>query len=369
METFLRRLEILNFLRSRREATSTEELIQHLVSAGYLDASARQSKSLQRLIQRDMQFLLGDYDEEDDVHSNEFGLQVHRGLGKSQLWQLEPYSHLQYDFERMPAYMALTLRIAERHLTPVLPSGTRQELQQVFAQAEQKLALSEQKLSRQQYQRLTRAVEFFQRGQRLQAADFDSKVLDRIYQAILHGKRLHITYRSASGVKDYELHPYGVAIMLPKLYLVATKHLPEQAEQANQTPTDFRSFLLHKIDEASVSPLSNNVPADFSMKDYLDAGNMDVFLDHTDTQSYQLRIDLFVDDAHSLLSDLHDSPISPLQQLEIVSDQHWQLQAEVRRTIQLRNWLLSLGPLARINQPDIIRDDLLGWLDAMRARY
>ncbi len=364
METFLRRLEILNFLRGRREATSTDELIHHLVAAGYLDESARQSRSQQRLIQRDMQFLLGDYDEEEDLYSNEFGLQASRGQGKSQLWQLEPYSALQYDFERMPAYMALTLRIAERHLTPVLPSGTRQELQQVYAQAEQKLTQSEQKLSRQQYQRLTRAVEFFQRGQRLQAADFDSSVLDRIYQAILHGKRLHISYRSGNGLKDYELHPYGVAIMLPKLYLVATKHGEEQAA----TP-DFRSFLLHKIDSATVSNYSNAVPGDFSMKDYLEAGNMDVFIEHQDTTLYQLELDLFVVSQHSLLTDLRDSPISPLQQLEQIDETHWRLSAEVRRTIQLRNWLLSLGPLAKVQQPAVIREDVLAWLEATRERY
>ncbi len=366
MDTFLRRLEILNYLRRHREPVATDTLLQHLIDAGYLDQSVRQSRSQQRLIQRDLQFLLGDYDAEEQSYSNEFGLQVSRGTGKSQLWQLDPYQLIHYDFERMPAYMALTLRIAERHLTPILPTGTRAELQHVFDQAEQKLAASQQKISSQQYQRLTRAVEFFQRGQRLQAAEFDTRVLDRIYQAILLGKRLDITYRSAAGLKRYALHPYGIAIMLPKLYLVATKHDDARAADAQG---QFRSFLLHKIEDATVSAHNNTVPADFTMKDYLDAGNMDVLIDQKDTRSYALILDLNVPDDHSLLSDLRDSPISPLQQLEKQASSLWQLRAEVRRTIQLRNWLLSLGSLAHIQAPAEIRSDLLAWLDAMRARY
>lgn len=365
METFLRRLEILNYLRRHREPVGSDALIRHLIDAGYLDEASRQPRSQQRLVQRDLQFLLGDFDEETRTHSNEFGLQMTRGTGKNQLWQLDPYQMIHYDFERMPAYMALTLRIAQRHLSPILPSGTRAELQHVFLQAEQKLTASQHKISSQQYQRLTQAVEFFQRGQRLQAADFDTAVLDRIYQAILQGKRLHISYRaSASQTKDYELHPYGIAIMLPKLYLVATKHSADQP----RGPT-FRSFLLHKIETASLSSYSNDVPDDFTMKAYLEEGNMDVLIDMQDPKRYTLVLDLFVDARHSLLGDLRDSPISPLQQLTRLSDTHWQLQAEVRRTIQLRNWLLSLGPLARIQQPAILQEDLLNWLAAMQARY
>ena len=150
MKTFLRRLEILNFLRSQHIAASTDSIVQHLENSGHLDSHQNQTKSIFRLIQRDLTFLLGEkpeealsdvkantkgetnkeqltYDSFDD-YDNDFGLGVEKGSGKSLLWKLSPYQQLNYDFERMPAFMALALTLSEKHLKQVLPSETRAEL-------------------------------------------------------------------------------------------------------------------------------------------------------------------------------------------------------------------------------------------------
>ena len=374
MITFLRRLEILNFLKTKRISVGTEQILQHLKDAGYLNSHESKHKSQYRLIQRDLNFLLGDFHpcleheqhDQEDEYDNDFGLSVERGLGKSRHWRLDPYQHLNYDFERMPAFMALALSVTQKHLTQVLPSSTQHELKRIFQNAEEKLQKSEQKLSHIHYQRLTNSVEFFQRGQRLQAPKFEIQVLDAIYRAILEGKRINITYRGQRGSKDYELHPFGVAIMLPKLYLIGKKH-----EDINKVTNDdtFRSFLIHKIEQIDLSRQPNAVPDDFKLNTYLDQGNMDVLLQPSDSQRYPLILELTTTDNSSLLTDLHESPISVNQSLTKIDSTTWHLKADVKRTIQLRNWLLSLGFQAKILSPHIIRDDFISTLAAMHKNY
>ena len=142
MRTFLRRLEILNFLQSQQIAVSTDAIVNHLHNSGHLDTHQNKPKSSFRLIQRDLNFLLGDKSDDDslnngkenltynkfDEHDNDFGLGLEKGAGKALLWKLSPYQQLNYDFERMPAFMALALNLSEKHLKQVLPSETRSEL-------------------------------------------------------------------------------------------------------------------------------------------------------------------------------------------------------------------------------------------------
>ena len=374
METFLRRLEILNFLTQRKSSrlnsVGTDAILQHLRDAGYLDSGSDNTRSQYRLVQRDLKFLLGDLI--DGEYENDFGLSMERGDGKSLMWALEPYQQLSYDFERMPAYMALAMQVSQKHLSQVLPSSTREELATIFQGAEYKLQKAERKLSQQHYRRLTQAVEFYQRGQSLQAPDFDTGILDRIYEAILRGRKILIRYRGGQHSKNYTLHPYGVAIMMPKLYLIAQKDHPvtEQAvPQVDGADEGFRSFLLHKIESVELSPLSNKVPEDFELKAYLESGNMDVLIDSEDVQEYDLVIDLYAAEGQKLLGDLRDSPLNRTQTLSAIGPGVYRLNARVRRTIQIRNWLITLGAQAKVLSPEIIREDLLAHLDQMRALY
>ena len=371
MNTFLRRLEILNFLKSQNETQGTDNIVQHLINSDYLDASKSATKSQFRLIQRDLKFLLGEHNTEDE-YDNDFGLSMHAGLGKSHHWKLDPYTQLNYDFEQMPAFMALALSVTQKHLLQVLPSSTQHELQRIFINAQQKLQKSQQKLSPLHYQRLTDAVEFFQRGQQLQAPDIDMNILDTIYRAILLGKQLTFSYLGSSGLKDYKVHPFGVAILLPKIYLVGKKQEDIELKNSEQDPLDtktMRSFLVHKIENITLSNFSSKVPKNFKMKTYLAQGSMDVSLDNSDHQHHQLKLELYAKTKSNLLTDLSESPISAEQSLTQISENIWLLKAKVKRTIQLRNWLLSLGAQAKIIAPEIIQQDLLSTLISIQDRY
>lgn len=381
MSSFLRRLAILEYLRASKQAKSTEDILQHLINGGHVDEEQKDT-ALLRLVQRDMKFLYGDEPEEGNSRSgllpaeslscdeeinigNELGLLCTRGPGKSWLWSLAPYNHQRFDYEKMPHYMAIAFSMTQKHLSRLLPRNTLAELNVFFSRAEQKLQQSSATLNSQSYDKLKDSIEFFQRGQRLQPAEYDIEHLDTIYRAIIRRKRLSMRYRN----KNYLLHPLGVAILLPKLYLVAIKdqtaEAPVYVESAN-----YRHFLIHKIQSVHIEQKNAVDLADFSLKGYLEKGFMDVLIDPKDSREYQLELRIVpkINDGN-LISDLHENPLAADQKISQVNSNEYLLTVSLRRTIQLRNWILNLGDECKILSPDIIRKDVIASLQAMLSQY
>jgi predicted DNA-binding transcriptional regulator YafY len=371
VDTFLRRIAILEFLRRSRSVKSTDDIIQHLMQQGYLSESDElgPSKSIQRLIQRDLKFLLGDEDE-DGEFSNEFGLLSVQGSGKSRLWRLDPYHDLSYDFEKMPQNMAIAFAMTHKHLGELLPQNTQRQLQNLFEAAEHRLAQSEKALSPKAYTQLKDSIEFYQRGQKLKAADYNIEHLDTIYRAIISRKQVTIEYLSRDGVKQYQLHVLGVAILLPKLYLIAIN------DGHDMTEDNCRHFLIHRIKDVWSTDKRAYIPEGFDLQLYLKAGKMDIYQNHQDTQTYQLLLRVNSGNTR-LLDDLRESPISEDQTFidrdgNLISDFNRDeifLTAEVKRTIQLRNWLLALGNSCEVLAPEAIRQDLINHLSTMKSIY
>ncbi|ARU57866.1 transcriptional regulator [Oleiphilus messinensis] len=375
MQTFLRRLAILDYLKRVRTAKSTQDILYHLTATGYL-LDDLEPKSLQRVVQRDLVFLRGGpLNGEAD---NEFGLDVTPGVRRALLWQMEPYGLQSFDFEKMPKFLALAFSMVRKHLISIMPQNTVAELTAFFDHAEEKLALSENSLSPENYRRLKESIEFFQRGQRLQAAPINPETLDTIYRAIVKNRQVQFRYRS----KDYCVHPLGVAILLPKLYLIGTKvNGVDESTPVSRSGTgvrvEYRNFLIHKIEDIYLSQNAAEIPDGFSLKQYLDEGHMDVLVDYRDTERYTLRLHLTIPSGRrGLLDDLRDSPISVDQIIAERETVHKQdgleaycLTATVRRTVQLRNWLLSLGSVATVIEPHVIREDLLATVRDLQRNY
>ncbi len=359
MKTFIRRLAILDYLRSAKVHRSTDEVLNYLLANDYIDSNEVTESSYRRTIQRDMNFLYGSTAIPNADSYNDFGLEVTRGEGKSLLWKLDPYSSLAYDFEKMPSYLALSFAMTQKHLSGILPRQTLYELERFFQNADSKLQQQESTISPKQYRRLKDSIEFYQRGQRLQPAPFDINLLDTIYRGILKGRQIEFNYRN----KRYQVHPFGVVILLPKLYFLAKK-----SEDLNN-PDGYRSFLIHKMSAVVVTDKVAAIPDDFSLKEYLEAGNMDVYLSSDDRQSYRLRILLNTQGNDHLIENLIENPISEDQALEKQTDGGYHLIATVKRTVQLKNWIIGLGSVATVLEPEEIRGDIYGELSKLMKNY
>ncbi|GLQ31592.1 helix-turn-helix transcriptional regulator [Litoribrevibacter albus] len=356
MKTFLRRISILELLRTQRAFLATEEILTFLVNEGYLDDELPH-KTLMRMVQRDLIFLLGEEDEE-GIPDNEFGLERIKGEGRSIKWRLDPYNDLTYDFEKMPQNMAIAFAMTQKHLSDLLPRNTHKELSRLFSAAEMRLSHSGRGLSPKDFSRFKDSIEFYQRGQSLQAAQFDMTHLDTIYRAIIQRKQIGFEYRG----KRYRVNPLGVAILLPKLYLIAIKN-----GDSNEIAS-CRRFLIHKIDSVWLETSSLVLPEGFSMDEYLKAGNMDVYIDANDEAVHQLELKVLPGNDR-LIEDLTESPISMDQIIEPLSDGGAMLRAGVRRTIQLRNWLLSVASVSEVLASPEIRRDVLNFLKRSVSQY
>lgn len=380
MQTFIRRLAILDYFRRAAQPRSTEDVLGHLQLQDYLAQNGLRSSQL-RLVQRDLKFLLGDdpafneapgalpEDEEDEV-SNPFGLRSVPLLGKGRGWMLDPLDRQRFDYEKMPGYLAVAFAMTAKHLSHLLPRSTLDEMTTFFGEAERVLQRSERKLAPQHYLRLKDSIEFYQRGQALAAADFDVQWLDAIYQAIVRGREISLDYARGNSSADieatpsaehsvtsYRLTPLGVVLMLPKLYLVA---LNENSQ--------YRHFLLHRISTVTVLETAA-ATADFSLAAYLADGHMDVFVDADDRSAYELSLEISRFPNDNLLRDLTDYPLNKTQLITVQSPSIAIVTVTVRRTIQLRNWILSLGTRATVVGPEVIRLDIRSLLADCLQNY
>src|SRR5690606_11141139 len=118
-----------------------------------------------------------------------------------------------------------------------------------------------------------------------------------------------------------------------------------------------RHLLMHRITQVEVLR-TNASELDFSLKAYLEAGHMDVFIDREDRNDYELQLIIKRDASDKLLEDLNDYPLNRTQAITLQSSSEAIVRVQVRRTLQLRNWILSLGSRATVLQPDIIRQDI-----------
>lgn len=364
MKTFIRRLAILDYLRSARTKKSTDDILRHLVGRDYFAVDEYNEQSLsdatvRRTIQRDMNFLYGATASVDEDGYNEFGLEVERGNGKSLIWFLDPYSSLSFDFEKMPSYLALSFAMTQKHLSGVMPKNTLHELERFFENADSKLQKEETTISPQQYRRLKDSVEFYQRGQCLQAANYDVDTLDTIYRAILKGRQLSFNYRG----KRYRVHPFGVVILLPKLYFIAKK------DEDALSSDGFRNFLIHKITDLVILPSKAVISESFSLRSYLDEGNMDVYISANDKQPYCFKLEITAQSQGNLIEDLTENPISKDQVLTEIEKGIYHLSASVKRTVQLKNWIMGLGSIATVLEPEVIRSDIYTELSALLGNY
>ncbi len=363
LRTFCRRLEILNFIKQHRQACSVMAITEHLIDSGLLDLPTRDSnspdKSQLRKIQRDLQFLAGDESSqsEEGDNFNEFGLTKCAGGRHSYRWQIAQDPDIDFNWSTMPDHMAVTLALAEKHLASAMPSRYHQLLRQHYKTARHKLVQASKKYQPKQLQHLVDSVAVDQRGLRLEAAQIDEQILDTIYEALILRRRLQIRYKN----KLIIIHPHGVVIARPKMYLLALKDVGPGNEK-------LRSYLIHRIQSINLLKQSAQLIANFKLQDYLAEGLMDVMIDK-DIGVYQLQIKLQPDAQSNLLLDLYETPIAPDQQIMKSTDGSYLLTANVHRSYQLLNWIISLGQVATILRPACIRKDVIRHVQQIAANY
>lgn len=354
LRTFCRRLEILNFLKASHQLQPVSRIVEHLEDLGLLDPSATAEKNPEhthfRKVQRDLKFLSANTppaDEDEQGEDNEFGLYFEAGDRHSFLWGVDQTINTDFSWTLMPDHMAVTLALAEKHLSSIMPSRYHQLLKSHYQTARQKLSGASKKYQPKQLENLVNSVVIDQRGLRLEAASVDEQILDTIYEALTLNRRLKLRYRG----KTVVVHPHGVVIARPKIYLIAMKDGDNDIHQ-------MRSYLVHRIAEINLVNLSVHTLPGFNLQQYVAEGAMEMKIEN-DESSYELVLQLTPPIGSNLIQDLRETPIAANQNLSQSSEEVYFLTAKVHRTYQLLNWILSLGKFATVLEPATIRSDII----------
>ena len=314
-----RQWEMLRLLPRKPPGMTSGELQQKLNDLGY--------GVVKRTVERDLQAL-----------SRPFPI-LCNDKGKPFGWHWNPEESA--NFPAITLAEALSLRLVEDLLKPLLPQAILASLQTHFNQAQSKLTSLQQDNTIAHWQNKVRHVP---PTLPLLPPSIDSEVLDQVQQALLNDKQINVDYETAHAGKSSRqtLHPLALVQRGPITYLVATAFSYQ----------DSRIYALHRMRNAVVSDQPVNRPADFNLDAYI-AGGAFQFGEGT----LQLKAWVSAD----LADYLRESHLSEDQTLE-ADDGGYQLTATVSDSWQLRWWIRSQGAGIVVLEPVGLREEVLAGL-------
>lgn len=203
--------------------------------------------------------------------------------------------------------------------------------------------------------------------QRSRLADFDRKFftvayapkdykehdekLDLILRSLIDQQRLRIDYAGTLGEgKIHEVDPYTLIAYKGGLYVVGHSHLYEKIIYLAVE----RIRSVERILGEDKLPVRFRYPNDYHPETYTE-GVFGIF----DGEPTAVKILLHNDETVALL---RSRTIHPTQRFERRRDGKTLLTMKVRGTMELRNWVLGLGPWAEVLEPLELRHEVRGLL-------
>lgn len=241
-----------------------------------------------------------------------------------------------YEFPPMNAHEAVTLKLAEALLAPLLPQTTFDHIKQRIRRADEVLRKSAQLAA------WTKKVRVFPRGVPLLPPKVERSVLAAVYDALLEGRCLQVTYRRWGVAKDDDMlvHPLALVVRGSLLTLMCT---------IGPTGEGVRQLHLHRVRAAKVLVQAARTPKGFDVDEEIRTGNVAFRVGEA---AVTLRV-IFTEQA---ARNLEETPLAKDQRLTKRRDGRVLLEATVADTFELRAWLLGYGPAAEVLAPKAIRD-------------
>lgn len=288
-----------------------------------------------RTIQRDLIALSEVFDI--DVREDEEG----------NYWRWQPYAKL--DLQSLELTDALTLRLIEQALRPLLPASVLRALEPRFKNAAEKLDSISDANQMGAWPNKVASV--------LPMASFippeiDPNVLEEVQNCLLKDFAIECKYRSVGSkeARAMVLHPLGLVQRGHVSYLVATANEHDKP----------RTFALHRMSEVENAHVRVKRPLGFTLKQFIDDGGMGF--------GTAEPIKLVARISPMLARELSETKLSNAQKIR--EDNDWFIiEAAVKQTWQLEWWLLSkIGDLVVI-EPEPLRKDIAKKLEEAYKSY
>jgi predicted DNA-binding transcriptional regulator YafY len=270
--------------------------------------------------------------------------------GKAMLW-FWPEDAKVMDIPGMDASMALAFRLAEEHLTLLLPQATLKHLEPYFRNASEivapgrgsRLGLWPDKVC------------VISRGPELKPPPIKPDVHDAVYRALLEDRQIEVTYKrkDAEKPKSYPINPLGLVFRDGVVYLVGT---------AKEYP-DVRHFVLHRMSAPKVLDAPCRRPPRFDLHTYVKQEQIFAY----PLSKGRIRLKALFSAGSAV--HLSERLLSKDQRLTAQKDGRVLLQATVLDTLELRWWLRGFGDKAEILAPQTLREEFKTIAQRMAKMY
>jgi predicted DNA-binding transcriptional regulator YafY len=250
----------------------------------------------------------------------------------------------------LQAHEALVFKLAEAHLTALMPTALRGSLEPYFKLADQRLRATDAHRGPASWPSKVRVVS---PTQPLLPPKVSEAIFRAVTQALLDGVQLLARYmpRGADKPTEYRLNPLGLIHRSPVSYLVAT------AWDYN----DPHIFALHRFTSAKLLEQAARSTPTFDLDEYIRGGALGF-------QYSNEPLRLVARFQAAAAEHLRETPLAQDQTLK-VTDGHVVLTATVPDTAQLRWWLLGFGDNVEVLAPPALRQEIAIAVEAMAAQY
>ncbi len=323
----LRQWELLKLLPSAGTGKTASELTKALNDNGY-----RISK---RQVERDLNELMEAFRLDKDDRINPQG------------WKWAKNASV--ELPTMTISEALSLRLVEDTIKPLLPVSMLDGLDKRFRLAEKQLAALSKENRQAKWASKVRTVN---PTLPLIPPAIDSAVLATVQEALFADEQVEVDYRSMRDVegKRRRLHPLAMVTRGAVTYLIAT----------SIDNDDVRLYALHRIHKATRTYEAVIRPADFNLDEYIQAGGMHFGDGKT------IRLNAWISPYLSKI--LEETPLSEDQKLK-VEDDNIKLIATIVDSWQLIWWIMSYGASIEVTAPVALRRKIGGLLADAAAQY
>lgn len=244
---------------------------------------------------------------------------------------------------------ALTFKLVERYLRPLLPAATLAYLAHHFRLADEVLEDYNHGLAK-----WPEKLRVLPRGQPLLPPRIDIAVQAAVYQALLEERQLNIRY-SGPGAREAKVfdvvHPLGVVLRDAVCYLVCTMGESDKTYQ----------LALHRMRSATMTDAAARRPTGFELDAYIASGEFGF------PRSGAFRLVARFERGAAL--PLIETPLSKDQKAVEVGDDSIRIEATVLDTQELRWWLQSFGDEVEVLKPVRLRREFQAMAKNMAGLY
>jgi predicted DNA-binding transcriptional regulator YafY len=259
-------------------------------------------------------------------------------------WYFPP--HVEASFGDIDLPEALSLRMAEETLRPLLPPAFLEALEGRFDKARKRLDYNPQSAQARWRTKVARVEPMLS----LRPPRIDGETLRTVQLAVLNERQLNVRYKSHARrhTVDLTLHPLGLVHRGPVAYLIATAF----------DYTDPRPYALHRMHAVEALPAGRRAPKGFRLDRYIGQERMGF------GEAGPIALEAILSD--DLATYLEETPLSKDQRIERTEAANT-LRATVRHTWQLHMWILSQGAGLTVRKPAELRQSIAATLrDAVR---